>query len=175
MTKKKKIIIIAVVAILVILLFPIRLNLKDGGSVSYRSLVYEITKVHRLELEIEVESDYPYADGIKIKILGMTVYSKIDEPHSKTDEIYFIAKAEEIFDGSMIVTVSDKGTSSLKAGDKLSVSTEKIAGVIANNKDTITDNYLKIAFSGEVMETYPLQIGSVSQIDITDKDGNPIE
>ena len=48
------------------------MNLKDGGSVRYKALVYEVTKIHRLSPE--VEDVKPYIDGVEIKILGMTVY-----------------------------------------------------------------------------------------------------
>ena len=75
--KRKKIIIIAIVLLLVILLTPIRMNLKDGGSVRYKSLVYEVTKIH--QLAPEVEGVKPYIDGFEIKILGMTVYREINE------------------------------------------------------------------------------------------------
>lgn len=44
--KKKRFAIIAVIIIVIVLLFPIRINLKDGGSVMYKSLVYEVTKIH---------------------------------------------------------------------------------------------------------------------------------
>lgn len=75
--KRKKIIIIAIVLLLVILLTPIRMNLKDGGSVRYKSLVYEVTKIH--QLAPEVEGVKPYIDGFEIKILGMTVYRETNE------------------------------------------------------------------------------------------------
>ena len=54
------------------LLTPVRMNLKDGGSVRYKALAYEVTKIHRLAPE--VEDVKPYIDGFEIKILGMTVY-----------------------------------------------------------------------------------------------------
>ena len=75
--KRKKIIIIAIVLFVVILLTPIRMNLKDGGSVRYKSLVYEVTKMH--QLAPEVEGAKPYIDGFEIKILGMTVYRETNE------------------------------------------------------------------------------------------------
>lgn len=56
------------------------MNLKDGGSVSYKSLVYEITKIHQLALDVDDEK--PYIDGFEVKILGMTVYRETNE--SKT-------------------------------------------------------------------------------------------
>lgn len=75
--KKKTLGIIAIIVVLVILLTPIRMNLKDGGSVRYKSLVYEITKIH--QLAPEVEGVKPYIDGFEVKILGVTVYSETNE------------------------------------------------------------------------------------------------
>ncbi len=76
MKKKKAFIIIVIVLALVILLFPIRMNLKDGGSVSYKSIVYEITKLHQLGGNNDVK---PYIDGFEVKILGRTVYRNTNE------------------------------------------------------------------------------------------------
>ena len=73
--KKKFFMVIAIIA--VILLTPVRMNLKDGGSVSYKALVYEVTKIH--QLAPEVDGVKPYIDGFEIKILGMTVYREIYE------------------------------------------------------------------------------------------------
>ena len=75
--KKKTLGIIAIIVVLVILLTPIRMNLKDGGNVRYKSLVYEITKIH--QLAPEVEGVKPYIDGFEVKILGVTVYSETNE------------------------------------------------------------------------------------------------
>ena len=73
--KKKFFVVIAI--IVVILLTPVRMNLKDGGSVSYKALVYEVTKIH--QFSSEVDGLKPYIDGVEIKILGMTVYREIYE------------------------------------------------------------------------------------------------
>jgi len=75
--KKKIIAIIAVIVILVILLAPVRMNLKDGGSVRYKSLVYEVTKIH--QFASDVDGVKPYIDGFEVKILGMTVYRETNE------------------------------------------------------------------------------------------------
>ena len=70
--KKKAIFIIAAVLIMAILLTPVRMRLKDGGSVRYKSLVYEVTKLHRLAPE--ADGVKPYIDGFEIKILGATIF-----------------------------------------------------------------------------------------------------
>ena len=75
--KKKTLGIIAIIVVLVILLTPIRMNLKDGGSVRYKSLIYEVTKIH--QLAPEVEGVKPYIEGFEIKILGMSVYRETNE------------------------------------------------------------------------------------------------
>lgn len=77
---KKKMIISAAVLVLLILLFPIRSSLKDGGSVRYKALTYEITKVHSLNLQEETEKEEevkPYKNGIIIEILGCEVYHNV--------------------------------------------------------------------------------------------------
>lgn len=77
---KKKVIIILIVIILIVLLFPIRNRLKDGGSVQYKSLTYEITKVHSLIPEDEAEKIgkvKPYNDGYVIKIFGFEIYNNV--------------------------------------------------------------------------------------------------
>lgn len=75
--KKKTFGIIAIIVVLVILLTPIQMNLKDGGSVRYKSLVYEVTKIHQLAPELEGVK--PYIDGFEVKILGVTVYSETNK------------------------------------------------------------------------------------------------
>ena len=70
--KKKAIFIIAAILIMAILLTPVRMRLKDGGSVRYKSLVYEVTKIHRLAPE--ADGVKPYIDGFEIKILGVTIF-----------------------------------------------------------------------------------------------------
>jgi len=75
--KKKAFAAIAIIIVLIILLTPIRMNLKDGGSVRYKALVYEITKIH--QLAPDVNGVKPYIDGFEVKILGMTVYRETNE------------------------------------------------------------------------------------------------
>lgn len=70
---KKKIIIIIVV-ILAILLTPIRNQLKDGGSVEYKAILYSITDVKRISLDF----NKPFEEGLIIEILGQEVYSNVE-------------------------------------------------------------------------------------------------
>ncbi|MGN0527384.1 MAG: hypothetical protein ACI4IF_08100 [Acutalibacteraceae bacterium] len=79
-TLKKKIALILAIVMLIVLLTPVKMYLKDGGSVSYKSLLYEVTKVHRLKSTAESTTeaaDISFEDGIIIEILGITVYENI--------------------------------------------------------------------------------------------------
>ena len=71
--KKKKIMMILVVGF-ILMLIPIPLRLKDGGSIEYHSLLYSITKIYRMN----DESPTGYEDGWKIEVLGIEIYNKID-------------------------------------------------------------------------------------------------
>ena len=77
---KKKTIIIVVVVVLLVLLFPIRNQLKDGGTVEYKALLYKVSKVHRLitieEME-QVGKIKEYDDGIIIELLGFEIFNNV--------------------------------------------------------------------------------------------------
>ena len=96
---------------------------------------------------------------------------------AKDDEgqLYFIANVVELNEETMLIEVTDKGNSNLEVGTQAFISTEKIAGVIANSPETVTDNYLRIEFDGTVMETAPVQLGEIFEIDITNERGESIE
>lgn len=76
MKKKSKVILtVVLIVLLVVLLFPARLRYKDGGSICYRAVLYEVTKWHQIS---ETEPD-GFRDGFQVKILGMTVFDKYYE------------------------------------------------------------------------------------------------
>ncbi len=79
MKSKKKIALIVVIVLAIIMLFPIPLHLKDGGSVEYKALLYTITDVKRLNPAIEEDNGNGklYLEGITIEILGMEVYNNV--------------------------------------------------------------------------------------------------
>ena len=71
----KKIIIITICVLLaIILLVPIPLRLKDGGTVVYQAVLYRIEDVHRLDHN----SESGYIEGIVITIFGFEVYNSIE-------------------------------------------------------------------------------------------------
>ena len=68
--KKRKITFFCII-ILLVLLFPIKIQYKDGGSVGYKAVLYEVIK----------HSAYMGAtEGIEIEILGLNVYNNVILP-----------------------------------------------------------------------------------------------
>ena len=82
--KNKKIWIVIIVIIALILLFPIPMRLKDGGSIKFQAALYSVTKYHKLDHETESG----YIDGIGIEILGLEILNTTDkvETHTVTEE-----------------------------------------------------------------------------------------
>ena len=82
--KNKKLWIILMVIIALILLFPVPMRLKDGGSIKFQAALYCVTKYHKLDHEL----DSGYIDGIGIEILGLEILNTTDkvETHTVTEE-----------------------------------------------------------------------------------------
>ena len=77
---KKKVIIILVAIILLVLLFPIRNQLKDGGTVEYKALVYKVSKVKKLISKEKFEREgkiLEFNNRIIIEILGFEIYNNV--------------------------------------------------------------------------------------------------
>lgn len=90
--KKKVIIIICV--ILVIMLIPVRLQLKDGGTIEYKSILYKVSKVHRT-------IDNGFDIGTEIRILGFKVFDNVESVYEKKE-------LKETKGVEVVPTLSDK-------------------------------------------------------------------
>lgn len=90
--KKKVVIIICV--ILVIMLIPVRLQLKDGGTVEYKSILYKVSKVHRT-------IDNGFDIGTEIRILGFKVFDNVESVYEKKE-------LKETKGVDVVATLSDK-------------------------------------------------------------------
>ena len=88
---------------------------------------------------------------------------------------FFVAKVVKVKETTMLVEVTYRGNCGVSEGDQVSVATKKIAGVLDNDPSIVTDNYVRIEFDGNIMETDPLRLGEVFKIDVTNADGVPIE
>ena len=72
---KKRNVAIVCILLVIILLIPIPLRLKDGGTVEYKALVYSVSRVHRLA---PIKAEKEYEEGIIIKVLGIEVYNNVE-------------------------------------------------------------------------------------------------
>ena len=78
---KKKIVTILLIAILVVLIFPVRNQLKDGGTVEYEAILYKVSKVSRLISEEEMKAEGKvknYDKGIVVEVLGFEIFNNVD-------------------------------------------------------------------------------------------------
>ena len=71
---KKRWMIIVAIIIAVLLLFPVPIHMKDGGSVRYQAILYSVTDYRA------IRSPGEYATGVEVKILGITVYDNNTAP-----------------------------------------------------------------------------------------------
>lgn len=78
---KKHITVIITIFIILVLMFPIRTQLKGGGTVKYKSLTYKISKVKRLISEEEAEKEgkvQNYDRGIIVEFFGFEIYNDVE-------------------------------------------------------------------------------------------------
>ena len=59
-----------------VLLVPIPMRLKDGGTVVYHAVLYQVEDVHRLGA-VDTAGD-EYLEGMIVRILGMEVYNSVE-------------------------------------------------------------------------------------------------
>ena len=73
---KKKVMIGICVLLVIVLLVPIPMRLKDGGTVVYHAVLYQVEDVHRLGAVDTAEDEY--LEGMIVRILGMEVYNSVE-------------------------------------------------------------------------------------------------
>ena len=73
---KKKVMIGICVLLAIVLLVPIPMRLKDGGTVVYHAVLYQVEDVHRLGAVDTAEDEY--LEGMIVRILGMEVYDSVE-------------------------------------------------------------------------------------------------
>ena len=73
---KKKVMIGICVLLAIVLLVPIPMRLKDGGTVVYHAVLYQVEDVHRLGAVDTAEEEY--LEGMIVRILGMEVYNSVE-------------------------------------------------------------------------------------------------
>lgn len=73
---KKKVMIGICVLLAIVLLVPIPMRLKDGGTVVYHAVLYQVEDVHSLGAVDTAEDEY--LEGMIVRILGMEVYNSVE-------------------------------------------------------------------------------------------------
>ena len=73
---KKKAMIGICVLLAIVLLVPIPMRLKDGGTVAYHAVLYQVEDVHRLGA-VDTAGD-EYLEGMIVRILEMKVYNSVE-------------------------------------------------------------------------------------------------
>ena len=61
---------IPLIIVLAILLIPIPMRMKDGGSVTYAAITYQVTDYHR---HAEMDGIGGYTEGFRVVILGVEI------------------------------------------------------------------------------------------------------
>lgn len=79
MSKMKKLIIALVILIFVIFVIPVPRYYKDGGTIEYRAVLYQVICWHRMMRDGDTPSISIYYDGLEVRILGKTVYDNTAE------------------------------------------------------------------------------------------------
>ena len=74
-SKKKKIIII-IILLFVFSLIPVTIRYKDGGTVEYKAVLYQVIQWQSINIKENISSKILYVyKGLEVKILGITVYN----------------------------------------------------------------------------------------------------
>ena len=72
---------IPLIIILAILFTPIPLRMKDGGSVTYAAIAYQVTDFHQLAY---VDGSFGHTEGLRVVILGVEVFERTEfVPYTK--------------------------------------------------------------------------------------------
>ena len=87
-------------------------------------------------------------------------------------QAYFNAIVLKLNDGSVDVECIKELNSGIPAGEKISVPTDVVAA--SGAPEMAVDKSIRVVFNGDVMESDPLQIGTVFAIYLLDENGEAI-
>lgn len=92
--RKKRWIIIAICVVIVILCVPMIQTYKDGGTVCYDAILYDVTDYNRELSKVErvnnttLRYTHGMKKGVEIRILGFTVYDSTYETYDPEHAMY---------------------------------------------------------------------------------------
>lgn len=156
---KKKLIIGICILLIAVLLIPIPMRLKDGGTVRYTAILYTIEDVYRLNPD--VNSDQEYLEGTIIKILGMEVFNNTNE--SKPESVTFQAEILEVHDGYFLV--KPESSWAINSADKIEVPMENMSV----SPEPEVGDIIEVSYSSKILETYPARLNNVFSIKVIEE------
>lgn len=143
---KRKLIVLIIILVTLIMLLPIPIHLKDGGTVEYKALFYKVSKIHRLNLK----SETGYEDGIVIEILGKKIYDNvtINKPISnqscKETEVTWNEITKDGIDEKMLLENVDIEILTQIATELQSAINEELEDERKNPEIVITEGWTRI-------------------------------
>ena len=75
---KSRLLAVAAVLVAAVLLFPVPLRYKDGGTVEYKAILYSVQDVHRLNPDINAPEEF--IEGTIVEIFGIEIFNNVEEP-----------------------------------------------------------------------------------------------
>ena len=171
----KKVILIICIVVALVLLIPFPSKQKDGGTVHYNAIIYDVYDFHRIKpIDDEICDDScgtEYIEGTIVKLFGIEIFnntiSEFDsEDNNGNDDSqnpYFVGKVIEINEKGLFVKVTDTGNGSFAPGEMVQVNIDFSSFPKYNTGDN-----LRITFDGKVAMSYPPQVTSVTQISKVD-------
>lgn len=76
----KKILVVIVVLLLAVLLIPTRMQMRDGGTVKYDAIIYDVYDVHRIKpVDDPSEKEVGYITGIVVEVLGVELINTTNQ------------------------------------------------------------------------------------------------
>ena len=66
------------IVLALMLLIPVPMRLKDGGSVEWNAVLYTVTDVHRIRPTPSSVWEENFEEGIIIEILGREVFRRVE-------------------------------------------------------------------------------------------------
>ena len=103
---KKYKLIIGIVLLAIILLIPIPIHSKTNGDVSYNAIMYQIKKVHKVNLN----EKNGFKKGTIVRILGIKIYdnTKQDLSVKTADAVTMEIKKDTLSNTGVVVVITDK-------------------------------------------------------------------
>ena len=87
-------------------------------------------------------------------------------------QVYFNAQVLEVNKGFVNVKCLEEFNSGIPVDEEFSVTTDVVAS--KGTPEIKVDDNIRVVFNGEIMESYPLQLGTVYAIYLLDENGDVI-